>query len=408
MRKKLYLLTAFLCLSPLGCKKNVQPPSDTIRSLFKAANESRYDDFEKLLTPAFAKKLEDADPLAMQHLADAASEKGTFDSLDIVSEEVHGQGATVTYIAKYKSAQPHNRSVQLLQQDNVWKVASVPTTTDTATSSAAAQIGSQSQAATPPQDLRAVISCGMNGFQNLNAMACFAGETSTEVELQNGSQYGLYKSYQLGTIGQQTFRGLEIHLNNTFDLKAQNASPSLILGIRIFDAKTGRVMFQKQVSRFGVIEISNRDIANMIPIKAPEPQPASSNVAPPDRASSSVSAGPTNSVYGYLDEIKITPIGPITRVSASGWAGDTTKSTLPEAIFISLDGSTACNTSPNVSRQDVADKFGSSMLSSGWACTFVIPNGKAGIHRIEATASWSSASEHDTRPLQGVKMVRTN
>jgi hypothetical protein len=103
----------------------------------------------------------------------------------------------------------------------------------------------------------AVISCGASGYQNLNAMACFAGSTGTEIELTNGQNYGLYKAYQISSLGTTTGRGLEIHLQHTFSLKAQNSSPSLTLGVRIFDEKTGVQIFGKQVSQFGVVTISN-------------------------------------------------------------------------------------------------------------------------------------------------------
>ena len=38
-------------------------------------------------------------------------------------------------------------------------------------------------------------------------------------------------------------------------LKVQNASPNLILGVKIFKRATGEVTFQKKVSRFGVINV---------------------------------------------------------------------------------------------------------------------------------------------------------
>ena len=103
----------------------------------------------------------------------------------------------------------------------------------------------------------AIISCGASGYTNLNALACFAGTPSTEIELTNGDNYGLYKPYQINSLGTSTERGLEIHLQHHFSIKAQNSSTNLILGLRVVNEKTGQQLFGKQVTQFGVIDVSN-------------------------------------------------------------------------------------------------------------------------------------------------------
>ena len=102
-----------------------------------------------------------------------------------------------------------------------------------------------------------VLSCGFNG-NHINILACFAGRyNDTEIELTNGRDYGLYQSYQISELGKEYRDGLHINLRSTFDFKAQNSSDSLILGAKVFSRASGEVLFQKQVSQYGVIRVSN-------------------------------------------------------------------------------------------------------------------------------------------------------
>jgi hypothetical protein len=112
----------------------------------------------------------------------------------------------------------------------------------------------------PDPTYTAIVSCGMSGDQNINVLGCFAGNNKgspdTEIEITNDGKYGLYKAYQISSLGTMTQRGLEIKLSSHFDLTAQNSSNVLILGVRIIDDSTGQQVFIKQVSQFGVIKIS--------------------------------------------------------------------------------------------------------------------------------------------------------
>ena len=101
-----------------------------------------------------------------------------------------------------------------------------------------------------------VVSCSFNG-RHMNILACFAGTVDTEIELSNGRDYGLYQAYQIGRLGKEYTDGLHINLRSTFDFKAQNSSENLILGAKVFSRATGDILFQKQVSTYGVIRVSN-------------------------------------------------------------------------------------------------------------------------------------------------------
>ena len=103
----------------------------------------------------------------------------------------------------------------------------------------------------------ALITCGM-GWNHLNTLVCFSGEhVDTEIEIRNGPEYGMYKVYDIFKLGRETSKGLEINLRQKFELKVQNADDSLVLGVRVFGRASGKMLFQKQVGKFGVIGVSN-------------------------------------------------------------------------------------------------------------------------------------------------------
>ena len=104
---------------------------------------------------------------------------------------------------------------------------------------------------------RAELTCGLSGRHTL-LLACFSSSSlSTELELRNGQAYGLYKPFEIPRLGHETERVFTIDLKKNFELQVQNASESLVLGVRILDVRSGQVLFQKQVGQFGVITVSN-------------------------------------------------------------------------------------------------------------------------------------------------------
>lgn len=104
----------------------------------------------------------------------------------------------------------------------------------------------------------AVITCGFQG-QHMNIIPCFAGNVGTELELKNGSEYNLYQVQDLmtGRVGRETREGFIINLRRSFSLKAQNADENLILGVKIINRASNENVFEKKVSRFGLIRVSN-------------------------------------------------------------------------------------------------------------------------------------------------------
>jgi hypothetical protein len=105
----------------------------------------------------------------------------------------------------------------------------------------------------------ATFTCGMGGTDHINILACFAGgskSADTELEIQNGDQYGMYKAYNLSGVGVEDQQGFHIHLQPHFAIKAQNSQPTLMLGLTIKDAN-GKVVFQQSAAQYGVISVRN-------------------------------------------------------------------------------------------------------------------------------------------------------
>lgn len=95
-------------------------------------------------------------------------------------------------------------------------------------------------------------------------MLCFSGsssDTDTNLELRNGAQYDLYEPMNISQLGTRTAGGIRIALAGEFELKMQNASDSMILSLKIVNnvpsADFDKVLYEKKVSRFGVISASN-------------------------------------------------------------------------------------------------------------------------------------------------------
>ena len=102
-----------------------------------------------------------------------------------------------------------------------------------------------------------VVSCGFNG-NHINIIACFSGDNSnTDIELKNGSDYGLYQIHQISSLGEEYSDGLHINLRSSFEFQAQNSSENLILGAKVYSRVGEEVLFQKQVSQYNWLRVNN-------------------------------------------------------------------------------------------------------------------------------------------------------
>ena len=129
---------------------------------------------------------------------------------------------------------------------------------------AQAEMRRQSQAQAAAEKKKAVdfpyvayISC-MVGTQKTRIQACMSSRgLQTEIELKNGSEYRMYKMFEVENIGSWNGEELVVDLRSNFELKAQNADDTLTLNIVIKNRSTNAIVFQKSAAKFEVIRIKN-------------------------------------------------------------------------------------------------------------------------------------------------------
>jgi hypothetical protein len=106
----------------------------------------------------------------------------------------------------------------------------------------------------------AVLTCGM-GERHINILACFAGQGSssvdTELKLQNGDQLAMFKAYNLSKAGRERGDGFYIDLREHFSLVAQNSHGTLVLGLKVMDRVSGKVLYQNVGAKFDVLSVRN-------------------------------------------------------------------------------------------------------------------------------------------------------
>ena len=102
----------------------------------------------------------------------------------------------------------------------------------------------------------AIISCDYQGTHT-NLVSCFAGDVGTELEIRNGSNYRMYKSFDLYQLGHERPReGLILPLGKNFEIKAQNSNDTLTLTLKIRETSSGKLIFTKSAAKYGVISFS--------------------------------------------------------------------------------------------------------------------------------------------------------
>jgi hypothetical protein len=101
----------------------------------------------------------------------------------------------------------------------------------------------------------AILTCGVP--RHLNIHACFSGNRyspDTELVISSDNSQAMYKPFNLRSAGTQKSDGMYIYLTNKYYIRAQNSNNSLILGLKIINRKTNRVIFEDQAAQFDVIE----------------------------------------------------------------------------------------------------------------------------------------------------------
>ena len=113
----------------------------------------------------------------------------------------------------------------------------------------------------------AILTCGMGGGDHINIVACFSGGSSgvdTELEITNGQNYQMYKTYNLRSAGNEYRSGFEINLKDSFTIIAQNSSKYLLLSLEIIDNETGMKLYEQSASQYGLVNYRKYWILSLI------------------------------------------------------------------------------------------------------------------------------------------------
>jgi hypothetical protein len=99
-------------------------PSDVVKAFYTACNEAKYTDAEALITPESIQVLKSTFGLAggLKGYCDGATENGTLQSVEIVSQQLRGEGADIRLILHRKSGNDQDIHETLIRSGNVWKI----------------------------------------------------------------------------------------------------------------------------------------------------------------------------------------------------------------------------------------------------------------------------------------------
>ena len=97
-----------------------------------------------------------------------------------------------------------------------------------------------------------LIRCG--DIRHTNIAVCLDYDAETTLRLRNGGTETLYNLTRIFSLrpGWETAEGYRIDLRPSYGLIIQNSSPQ-IMGVRIYERRTGRQVFAREVGRYGTI-----------------------------------------------------------------------------------------------------------------------------------------------------------
>lgn len=122
--KKL-VLVALLIFALSGCGDGSTAkeltPGKTIEIFYSLANEGKYSELEKYVSEANMSIINNMGSL--QSVCDSMTDNGTVEKVEIVSEKIVGEGATVDIKVIFKDVQiPIYKKLKLIKENGMWKI----------------------------------------------------------------------------------------------------------------------------------------------------------------------------------------------------------------------------------------------------------------------------------------------
>jgi hypothetical protein len=118
-----------ICVLLLSCKDTSSPfhktPGDVVRAFYSAANAGRYSDAKELFSED-GRKLLDSDLVQLaggiKGICDKGTKNGTIVKVDIVKEEIRGEGAHVSAAILFKDGSKNSDDYSLIMEKGSWKL----------------------------------------------------------------------------------------------------------------------------------------------------------------------------------------------------------------------------------------------------------------------------------------------
>lgn len=120
MKRLLLIFLVMAFLTACG-QSNSSSPTESLNALFDHAKNGEYSEMEKYISTNILNAME-SNGYGMNAYADDITQDGDIEAIEVVSEDIKGEGATIQYIAKYKDDTEKEESVSLIKEDDTWKV----------------------------------------------------------------------------------------------------------------------------------------------------------------------------------------------------------------------------------------------------------------------------------------------
>jgi hypothetical protein len=106
-------------LALVGCGAG---PGDTIKAWSSAMNEGKYSEVEQYLSKSVLTASKQVGDGAIKQMADGMTNNGTLSKVEIQSEEVNGDSATVKFTVHFKDGSTEPGEVTMVKEEGKWKV----------------------------------------------------------------------------------------------------------------------------------------------------------------------------------------------------------------------------------------------------------------------------------------------
>lgn len=122
------LILTSVGLAVTACGKSglfSKSPSDTVVAAYMAANEGKYSEAEAYISSEVLNAMKGGRRVlagGMKALCDEATRNGTIERIEILREEVRGEGATVYYRLHFEDGSKKESDQDLIKENGVWKM----------------------------------------------------------------------------------------------------------------------------------------------------------------------------------------------------------------------------------------------------------------------------------------------